>query len=104
MKRFKCKVYREDEYIIEFDETIINEEFMNGFSSYMFKVTEHEELADYIASFRARFGEGFIEGIGRPLENGKNPIWADEREITKAINVQVVSEDSECDVDIEEIS
>lgn len=104
MKKFRCKVFREDEYIIEFDESTINEEFLKAFSSYIFEIDELEELADYIAAFRARFGERFIEGIGRPLENGKNPIWADEKEITKAINIQVVSEDEDCEVDVEEIS
>jgi hypothetical protein len=103
MKRFKCTVERTDEYIIEFDENVINDEWMEGFSSYMWKVTEHEELAEHIAQFRARFGERFIEGFGRPLENGKKPTWAEDDELNKAINVQVVSEDNECYVEVEEI-
>ncbi len=62
-----------------------------------------EEIAEHIAQFRARFGERFIEGFGRPLENGKKPIWADESELEPAINIQVISEDKNCFVDVKEI-
>jgi hypothetical protein len=54
--------------------------------------------------FIARFGERFIEGVGRPLENGKNPIWAEEKEVDPAINVRVISEDRDCNVCVEEIN
>lgn len=103
MKKFKCTVERTDEYIIEFEENVINDDFLKGFSSYITHVSDHSELAEHIASFRARFGEGFIEGIGRPLQNGKRPPFADETELIQAINIKVISEDSDCSIDVEEI-
>jgi hypothetical protein len=103
MKNFKCTVERTEEYIIEFDENVINEEFLKEFSRWFFQCEDLEELSEHIAQFRARFGERFIEGIGRPLENGRKPSFADERELNKAINVKVVSEDNNCYVDVEEI-
>ena len=103
MKRFNCTVERTDEYIIEFDENVINEDFLKGFSGYITPVSDHEELAEYIAEFRARHGERFIEGIGRPLQNGGRPSFANQEELNNSINIKIVSEDDDCDVNVEEI-
>jgi hypothetical protein len=102
MKKFKCTVERTDEYIIEFDENVINDEFLKGFSGYIFHVEDLIDLAEHIAQFRARFGEGFIEGIGRPLEDGERPAFANEKELIRAININVVSEDNDIYVAVKE--
>jgi hypothetical protein len=105
MKRFKCEVTRTDEYIIEFDENVINEEWLADFRNHMYKFKGLVDHAEHLAQFRARFGEqDFIDGYGIPLVNGKNPRYdGDESSLERGINIQVVSEDSNCDVDVEEI-
>lgn len=105
MKRFKCTVTREDEYIIEIDENVFDEERLEHFREYFYDFDSLEEHAEHIAQFRARFGDhDFIEGYGIPLVNGKNPRYDnDESSLEKGINIVVVSEDKYCDVDVEEI-
>lgn len=55
MKKFKVRVERVDEYEIEFDENVINKEFMEDFKKYFYNFDTLEEHAEHIAQFRARF-------------------------------------------------
>jgi len=103
MKRFKCKVERIDEYIIEFDESVLNDEWLDEFSKHFYKFKDLEEHAEHIAQHRARFEQNFIEGYGIPLVNGKVPHFADEKSVSKAINIIIVNEDEDCEVEVEEI-
>jgi len=103
MKRFKCKVERVNEYIIEFDEEVLDEEWMKYFRSVFFNYHELNEHAEHIAQMRARFKKSFIEGYGVPLIDGEVSYFANEKSVNKAINIIIVSEDEECDVDVEEI-
>ncbi len=106
MKRFKCVVTREDEYIIEFDESRFNEEKMAKFRSHFYKFHSYEEHAEHIAQHKARFDRSFIEGYGTPLVNGKVsyiPGSYSVDDIEEGINIQVISEDESCDVEVTEI-
>lgn len=105
MKRFKVRVERVDEYEIEFDERIINKEFMESFKEYFYDFDTLEEHAEHIAQFRARFGERFIEGYGNPMVNGRLPFMVKEEDAEKGINIKIISEDNFNDmyVDVEEI-
>ena len=110
MKKFKCTVTRVDEYIIEFDENIINKEWMDDFTTFMYDFDTLEEHAEHLAQFEARFGDSFIEGYGVVKRNGKPPYPYNAKEyegkISKeelAINIKVISEDNDCDVEVEEI-
>ena len=93
MKKFKVRVERIDEYEIEFDENIINQEFMDGYSEFFSEIDSLEEHAENIAVFRARFGERFIEGYGNPMVNGRRPLMVKEEDVQKGININVISED-----------
>lgn len=107
MKRFECTVTREDKYIIEFDENIINKEWMKDFREYFYGFDTLEEHAEHLAQFRARFGDqDFIEGYGVVNVNGADPRWTNKtarRTDEEAINIKVISEDNDCSVDVEEI-
>lgn len=102
MKRFKTTVTRTDEYIIEFDESIINEEWMDDFRSCFYGFHTLEEHAEHIAQIRARIGEGFIEGYGNTMVNGKPPWWS-SKDYEKGINIVVKSEDNIREVEVKEI-
>jgi len=106
MKRYKCVVTREDEYIIEFDESRFNEEKMAEFRKHFYKFYSYEEHARHIAQHKARFDRSFIEGYGIPLVNGKVPYipgFYSVDDIEEGINIQVISEDESCDVEVTEI-
>lgn len=93
MKKFKVRVERVDEYEIEFDEDIINDGFLESYKEYFSDIETLEEHAENIAIFRARFGEGFVEGYGNVMVNGRLPFMVKEDAVEKGINIKVVSED-----------
>lgn len=101
MNPFQCTVERTDKYVVEFDESVCNEEWMKKFREFFYNFHSLEEHADHIAQFRARFGHRLIEGYGIPLENGKVPYWADKEQVNHAINIKVISEDNEVEVYID---
>ncbi|RXZ77975.1 hypothetical protein EBB07_28360 [Paenibacillaceae bacterium] len=103
MKRYLCKVQRTDEYIVELDESVLDEEWMKGYREYFADLHDLEEHAENIAQYRARFGERYIEGYGVPLNDGKKPWFANDKEVNRAINIKIISEDSECEVDVSEM-
>lgn len=105
MRKFKVKVERVDEYEIEFDESIINEEFMKDYSEFFSDIDTLEKHAENIAIFRARFGERFIEGYGNPMVNGRLPFMVKEKDVERGINIKVISEDDFNDMytEVEEI-
>ena len=108
MKRFKCKVIRIDEYEIEFDESKINNKWLSDFRSYMYKFHSYEEHAEHLAQLRARCGEDFYEGYGYISVDGKKPlavILSKENEsfYEPGINIRVVSEDRNCNVEVEKL-
>lgn len=104
MKRFKTTVTRTDEYVIEIDENVINEEWMKHFARYFYGFDTYEEHAEHLAQYRARFEASFIEGYGEVLINGKKS-WRlkDENEVEKGINIIIKSENQDCEVEVEEV-
>lgn len=119
MKKFRCTVTRTDEYIIELDEKVLNEEWMENFAAYMYSFNTLEEHAKHIAQLQARLGSDyvFIEGYGYVKRNGKLPYgsedfdskgnWLPEyqrRQPAPGINIVIVNEDSDCEVETEELA
>lgn len=105
MKKFRCIVTRQDEYIIEIDENKIDEKWMKDFRGYMYDFRTLKEHAEHIAQHRARFGEDFIEGYGYPLVNGEVPFGAKIRgeKALDGINIKIIDEDDYPEVDIFEL-
>jgi len=94
MVGYACTVERTDKFVVEFDETVINEEWMANFREFMYDFYSLEEHADHIAQHRARFGTCFVEGYGVPLENGKAPFGVKESHVNHAINIKIISYDN----------
>lgn len=109
-KKFKVTVIREDQYEIEFDETVFDEEFIQHFKKYFYDFDNLKDHAEHIAQFRARFGERFIDGYGLPLVNGKIPSTAHMNEdelkyVNHGLNINIISEDDlDClEIEAEEV-
>jgi len=104
MKKFKCTVTRVDEYEIEIDETVINTEWMDDFKKHFYKIDDLEGHAEHIAQMRARTGPtDFIEGYGHVRINGHQYRHDTDKHIESGINISVISEDHDCEVEVEEI-
>ncbi len=106
MKKFKCTVTRVDEYVVEFDENIINEEWIEELREYMYSFTTLKEHAEHLAQFQARFGHTFIKGYGAVKRNNETPYPYNEMGVSEdelAININIISEDENCEVEVEEI-
>lgn len=87
MRKFKCEVERTDEFTIEFDESVMNDEWLKDFKDTFFDFDTLEEHAEYISEYLSEYRNEFIEGYGIPLENGKEPYWAEKKYINHAINI-----------------
>ncbi|HDR6319127.1 TPA: hypothetical protein QCU53_006094, partial [Bacillus thuringiensis] len=105
MKKFECTVTRVDSFVIEIDESKMDATWLENFKNNFYSIEDLKGHADMIAQYRARFGHECIEGYGIPLENGKPPIGVakDDWRIFDAINIQVISEDDDCEVEVKEI-
>ncbi|MEI2465113.1 hypothetical protein [Niallia taxi] len=102
MKSYHCRVEKVDKYIVELDETVFTEEWMEAFRQVWFPYYTLEQHAEHISYMRSVYGMRDIEGYGIPLENGELPNWADEKDVNKAINIKVISEDDNIDIDVED--
>jgi hypothetical protein len=117
MKKFKCIVTREDEYIIELDEDVFTEEFNKVFREYFYNFYDLEDHAEMFAQFQARFGDSaFIEGYGYITRDGRLPFNAvdynedgslkpEEERRKPFVGVNIVTEKNReyCDVEVKEI-
>jgi hypothetical protein len=105
MKKFECMVTRVDKFVIELDENKMDASWLENFKNSFYNIDDLKGHADMIAQYRARFGHECIEGYGIPLEDGKPPIGIakDDWRIFDAVNIQVISEDDDCEVGVKEI-
>ena len=111
IRTFKCTVTRTDKYEIELDDSELDGDYMKVFREGFYDFYSLEEHAEYLAQYIARFGTGFIEGYGVVPINGKlpYPYKNDERYNDKlskkelAININIISDDDDCEVEVEEI-
>lgn len=104
MKKFKCTVTITNEYEIELDENVLNDEFMKSYSEYFSNISTLEEVADILAWNRAVHKSDHIEGFGYVLQNGQVPwsIYNQEGKANKAININILSEGDDVEVEVVE--
>lgn len=120
IRKFKVTVRREDEYIVEIDDAIYNEEWFEDFRKVFYPFTELEEIAGHLAQYQARFGQEndhrFIEGFGAVTRDGKMPYSYEDydgkgkqkpesklEKPAKGLNIVIVDEENEIETDVEEI-
>ncbi|MDR6195939.1 hypothetical protein [Siphonobacter sp. SORGH_AS_0500] len=80
MKRYKVEVTRVDEYVIEIDETIINQEWISEFEKFFWDVNDLKDLASHLAIVQATEGKnsGMIEGFGHITRDGELPFSCED--------------------------
>lgn len=104
MKKFNVKVVISQEYEIEIDEVLFNDEWKEGFEKYFWDLSDgHKSVAEHIATQRATGTEGFMEGFGAIKVNGKALYPYKEEDMVNGLNIIVVSENDQIETDIEEL-
>ena len=103
MAKFKCTVYREDEYEIEFDENVINVNFISEFSRFFHKVDGIEEMAEDLAQRQARLEptDAYFEGYGYVKINGE--FKGSQKKGNEAINIKIINQDNYCHVNVDKV-
>ena len=106
IKKFEVEVTRVDKYVIEIDQDIITDEWMEEFRNVYFEFDSLEEHAEHIGQFRARFNNGsyyggFIEGYGEIALDGK--VRQDAVHHFPAVNIAEADEDNDIEVEVREL-
>lgn len=107
MRKFKVIVTTTKEFEIELDNVKITEEVLDGFESVFYPLDEEDDriksMAGDYCRLRAKYGQGFIEGYGHVLEEGRIPLSAKfaNEEPNDAINI--VDYDTYEDVEVYEL-
>lgn len=105
MAKFKIEVTRVDEYEIEVDETIYDQQALKNWSQTFWDVDSAQELAESLAETVARNGAGrnFMEGFGTVKTyysdgSEKTQYTRDFKRITEftpGLSIRIISEDDD---------
>ncbi|MFJ7950374.1 hypothetical protein ACIQZG_02480 [Lysinibacillus sp. NPDC096418] len=106
IKKFEVEVVRTDKYVIEIDDAVMNESWMEDFYQQMYEFDSLAKHAEHIAQYRARFNNGsfyggFIEGYGEIALHGK--VRQDAKWHFPAVNIAKADEDDDIEVEVTEI-
>lgn len=114
MAKYKVDAIRSDEYIIEIDENVWNEERLQTFSRYFSEVDDLEDLTEVIAGRLIRLGhDSFHEGFGyfkckrkdgyqlNTYVGGKK---SEDSDFADGITITIISEDNDYDIRIDEVT
>lgn len=117
MKKYNVKPIRTDEYIIEIDENVWNEETLKDWGSVFFEVDSLQDIAEHLAFLLMRFGyERFLEGFGyvytqmpdgykyTQFARDDNGDLKEVTEFANGIKVTVICEDDDIDYETEELT
>lgn len=105
-RKFKVTVERTDEYIIEIDENVMTEEWMDNYRQVFYDFDTIEDHVEHVAQLRARFHNtsfygGNMEGYGDVALKGE--VRSDSTFPFPAVNIVKADEDNDVDVDVFEI-
>ena len=105
-RKFEVEVVRTDKYVIELDESVMDDSWMENFYQHMYEFESLTKHAEHIAQYRARFNNGsyyggFIEGYGEIALEGK--VRQDANWHFPAVNILRADEDNDIEVEVKEI-
>jgi hypothetical protein len=106
LKKFKCEVVTTNTYIVEIDEDVINEDWMDNFSEYFFDCKTIEDHAENLAIQRARLvsrNDSFIEGYGKVRVKTRGFDSKEWEKVEEGITIKVVDEDEDVVADVREL-
>lgn len=95
MAKFKVTVTRIDVYEIDFNDNIIDQDFIDEYSRYFATVRGQEEMAEILATMKARLDphDNYFEGFGYIKVNNRHQIPEARKKGNEGININVISED-----------
>jgi hypothetical protein len=103
MEKFEVEVIRTDKYQVEFDENIINAEWMENYRKYFTDIFNLKDHSQNIAQAYCRTSNLFIEGYGDIKING-SVSWNFEGDPDSiGINIKIISEDDDIDTTTKEV-
>jgi hypothetical protein len=102
IKKIKVQVTRTDEYVVEIDEAIYNEEWREKFATVFWPLESTEDIAQDLAQKQMISGQGFWEGYGFVKQDGRLWFPIHAQKATEGLNVRVISKE-DYEFDIEEI-
>ena len=105
MRKYKVEMTRTNVVRVEFDEAFFNEEWFEGFRDFFYDYFTLDELAEYIIFNVIENNQRFIEGIGYPLFDGRNPYVREgqEKDINEHVNVIINIYDTDAEFEVEEV-
>lgn len=103
MKKFNVVVTIRQEYEVEIDETLYNEEWQKDFENSFWDLPEGlESVAKDLAYHQALNKGDFQEGYGTIMVNGQNPVFGDSKPVN-GLNVITIAHDEDIEYDITEL-
>jgi len=90
IRKFLVSVIREAEFLIELDDSVMDENYLEDFRKVFYQFDEMEEHAEHLAMSDFQFGEdSFLEGYGHVLRDGKLVFsFEKDREPAKGVNIR----------------
>ncbi len=97
IRKYRVKAIIEKEIIVSIDDEVINQQWMEDFSTWMFQIDTNEELLEHVGHCLLHNDDDFCEGVG-PLS------WLDPKKNMKESGVSVSKpEDCYTEYEIEEV-
>lgn len=106
MRRFECEVVTTNTYIVEIDENVINEDWMENFSEYFFDCETFEGHAENLSIQRSRTvsrSDTFLEGYGKVRIKSGGFDSKEWEKVAEGITIKVVDEDEDIVATVKEI-
>ncbi len=104
MRKFNVVVTIIQEYEIEIDETLYNEDWKTGFENAFWDLPDGlKDVAKDLARHKGLNNDIFQEGYGVIKVDGKNPSFIDENPCAKGLNINIISENEDIDYEVNEV-
>jgi hypothetical protein len=92
--KFKVEVIRTDEFIVEIDEEIYNEEWRKNFEKVFWPLESTEDIAKDLAIHQAERGDKFQEGYGYIKRDGKLWFPIHDKKAQEGLHIRTIDVDN----------